>query len=57
MKRLAQAVSALALAATILPAFLFFTDRLPLDSMKTWMLVSTVLWFATAPMWIQIKPK
>jgi hypothetical protein len=57
MKRLAQAVSALALAATILPAFLFFTDRLPLDSMKTWMLLSTVLWFATAPMWIQIKPK
>ncbi len=57
MKRLAQTVSVLALAATIAPALMFFADWLSLDLMKAWMLLAMVLWFIAAPMWIQVKPK
>jgi hypothetical protein len=57
MKRLAQAVSVLALAATIAPALMFCADWLSLDSLKAWMLLAMALWFIAAPMWIQVKPK
>ncbi len=56
MKKPAQVISALALITTIAPPLLFFADALPLASMKAWMLISMVVWFATAPMWMQIKP-
>ncbi len=56
MKKLAQALSAAALIATIVPPCMFFADALSLSSMKTWMLYSMVLWFVAAPLWMQIKP-
>jgi hypothetical protein len=52
-KALAKAVSALALAGTILPPLLFFAGRLDLAQVKTWMLVSTVAWFAATPLWME----
>lgn len=46
-------VSCLALAATIVPPMLFYVDRMTLDQMKLWMLIATVVWFVTAPIWME----
>ena len=53
MKRVAQIISYLALAATLLPAVLFFADRLDLPAAKLWMLGAALVWFATAPLWME----
>ncbi len=55
MKRLAQILSFLALAATLLPAVLFFADKITLPETKFVLLVGTVLWFLTAPFWMEHK--
>jgi hypothetical protein len=52
MKRIAKVVSALAFVGTIAPALLFFSDRLDLAQMKTWMLVATFVWFVATPVWM-----
>jgi hypothetical protein len=52
MKTTARVVSFLALAGTIMPAILFVADRITLDQTKLWMLVATVVWFASAPLWM-----
>ena len=57
MKRIAQIVSILALAGTLLPAMLFFYDRMNLPAVKTWMIIPTVLWFISAPLWMEHKVK
>ncbi len=54
-KRIAQILSAIALAGTILPPCLFFTDRLSLDSTQRWMLAATFLWFLATPVWMEHK--
>ncbi len=48
----AQVVSWLALAGTILPPFLFFTGRIDLDTTKVAMLVATVVWYVATPFWM-----
>jgi hypothetical protein len=53
---IARIVSWLALGGTILPSMLFFYDQATLDQTKLWMLVATVVWFATAPVWMDRKP-
>ena len=55
MKTLAQCVSWCALAGLACAAGLFFVDRLDLAATKQWMLLATVLWFATAPLWMEHK--
>jgi hypothetical protein len=55
MKRAAQIVSYLALAATLLPALLFFADRLELPVVKLWMLAAAVVWFVATPLWMEHK--
>ncbi len=55
MKRLAQVISYLALAATLLPAVLFFADRIELPAAKVWMLAAAVLWFVATPLWMEHK--
>lgn len=55
MKRIAQIISYLALAATLLPAVLFFTDKLALPQAKLWMLGGAVVWFAATPLWMEHK--
>jgi hypothetical protein len=52
MRQLARIVSVVALAGTILPALLYFTDRLDLVAVKQWMLVSTIVWFIATPQWM-----
>jgi hypothetical protein len=56
MRILLQVVSWLALAATIAAPVLFFMNRLTLDQTKSSMLLATVVWFATAPLWMG-RPK
>jgi hypothetical protein len=48
----ARIVSWLALGATILPAVFYFAGSMALDQTKLWMLAATVVWFATAPAWM-----
>jgi hypothetical protein len=55
MTTAARLLSWLALAGTIGPAMLFFGGQITLDETKSWMLAATVLWFATAPLWMDRK--
>ena len=56
MMTAARVVSWLALAGTIGPAMLFFGGQVTLDQTQSWMLAATVLWFATAPVWMGRRP-
>ncbi len=52
MKKLLPAISFAGLALVIVPACLYlagFTDK---PQMQTLMLIGTVLWFVSAPLWI-----
>lgn len=53
MTQVAKVIGFLALAGTIVPPFLFLIQALAEGPMKGIMLVSTVLWFATAPIWMK----
>ena len=55
MKRLAQIISYFALAATLVPALLFFADKLELPQVQLWMLIAAIVWFLTAPLWMEHK--
>ena len=52
MKTLAQIISWLALATTIIPALMYLTGGIELHRVKLWMLVATVVWFVTVPIWM-----
>ena len=47
-----KVVSLVALAATILPCFLYFAGRVDHAVVKTLALVGTVVWFVATPMWM-----
>jgi hypothetical protein len=53
MKTAAFPVGILALVGTILPPVLFLLHQLEVEPMKNIMLVSTLVWFITAPMWMK----
>ena len=53
MKSIAIAVSAAALAGTIIPAVMYFFGRADLDAVKLWMLVATAVWFVATPVWLE----
>jgi hypothetical protein len=55
MKRIAQIISGLALAGTILPPCLFFADTLNLAATQQWMLGAAVVWFIATPFWMEHK--
>ena len=55
MKHFAQTLSALALVGTLLPACLFFADRLSLPAAQNWMLGAVFLWFLATPLWMEHK--
>jgi hypothetical protein len=50
-------ISYLSLVGTIVPAILVFFNAMDLQTNKTIMAVSMVIWFATAPLWINEKSK
>ena len=53
MRILAQIVSALALAGTILPPALYLLGSAELSGVQGWMLAATLGWFASAPLWME----
>ena len=57
MKRIAQVISCLALAATLLPAVLFFADAMALSAARLWMLAAALVWFVATPFWMEHKAK
>ncbi|MFM7628886.1 MAG: hypothetical protein ACKO44_05160 [Algoriphagus sp.] len=57
MKILLKTGSFLGLALTIVPSLIFFTGDLELSHMKIYMGVGMVLWFVTAPFWINKSSK
>jgi hypothetical protein len=53
MKAIALSTGILALVGTIVPPLLVLTGQMAPDPMKTTMLVSCIVWFVTAPMWMK----
>jgi hypothetical protein len=52
MKYLIPIVSALGLALIIVPACLYLVGTMDKPQIKTLMLIGTVLWFVSAPLWM-----
>ena len=55
MKSLLKIVSLIGLLATIIPSFLVFGGVITLDSNKVLMMIGTLLWFISAPFWMNKK--
>jgi hypothetical protein len=52
MKKWLQLLSWSALALVILPPMFYLAGQVEKGSMKFWMTVGTVVWFATVPWWM-----
>jgi hypothetical protein len=39
-----------------LPAVVYLAGAVDKGTMTTWMLVGTIVWFATAPIWLGVMP-
>ena len=52
MRKWLQLLSWSALALVILPPMFYLAGLVEKDSMKFWMTVGTVVWFATVPWWM-----
>jgi len=52
MKTILKILSALGLIMTLVPSFLVFSGVITLDMNKWLMLLGTILWFVTAPFWM-----
>jgi hypothetical protein len=57
MKILLKTGSFLGLALTIVPPITFFVGGLEFGQMKVYMGIGMVLWFVTAPFWINKSSK
>lgn len=55
MKNLLVILSVVGLMTTIFPPVLMFLGKMDLASMKIWMGVGMIMWFVTAPFWINKK--
>lgn len=53
MTQLAKVLGLVSLAGTILPPLLYLMHSMSEGSMKVVMLLSTLVWFATAPLWMK----
>lgn len=52
MKYWLPLVSCIGLALVLVPACLYLADAVEKPAMRTLMLLGTVLWFASAPLWL-----
>lgn len=52
MKILLKIISFIGLGLTLIPSILLFSGQINADTCKLLMLVGTVLWFVTAPFWM-----
>lgn len=55
MRTVLQAISWIALVATILPSILFLQGSMDLDRAKLVMLLATIVWFVATPLWMGRK--
>ncbi len=55
MKTILKTLSLLALLITLLPSFFVFKEVISADLCKTLMFIGTVVWFVTAPRWMNKK--
>ena len=55
MKSLLKLVSLIGLLATIVPSFLVFADVITLEMNNLLMMFGTILWFISAPFWMNKK--
>ncbi len=51
-----QAISFVALAATIIPCVLYFAEILELNTVKSLALLGTIGWFIATPVWMGRSP-
>jgi len=56
MRDLARIISWIALAGVIVPSFLYLSGQMELPRVKWVMLIATVVWFATVPLWMGRQP-
>jgi hypothetical protein len=52
MRIIAQIISYLALAMTLIPSILYLNGTMKLAPVKTWMLIGAIAWFITVPLWM-----
>lgn len=52
MKNILKIVSVTGLALNIVPAILVFNNIMSFDNYKWLMLAGTLMWFASAPFWV-----
>jgi hypothetical protein len=55
MKSILKIFSAVGLILTVVPSFLVFSGAITLDMHKWLMLLGTIIWFFTAPFWMNKK--
>jgi hypothetical protein len=52
MKNLIKFISFISLGLTLIPSFLVFTGNISLDSSKMLTFIGTIIWFISAPSWM-----
>ncbi len=52
MKKIAEIISYLSLALVVVAPSLFYAEKITLAANKQLMLVATIVWFASALLWI-----
>ena len=52
MKFILKILSAVGLVLTVVPSFMVFNGSITLEMHKWLMLLGTILWFSTAPFWM-----
>jgi hypothetical protein len=55
MKTILKIISFIGLILTLVPSFIVFSGAMTLDMHKWLMLLGTLLWFVTAPFWMNKK--
>lgn len=57
MNHIIKIISYIGLGLTLIPSFLVFTGNITLDFSKNLMLIGTILWFLSAPSWMNKTEK
>ncbi len=55
MKIILKIISAIGLILTLVPSFMVFSGTITIDFHKWLMLLGTILWFSSAPFWMNKK--
>ena len=55
MKTIIKILAIIALFITLVPSLLFFFGQVSEGTSKIWMMIGTLLWFATASFWLGKK--